>query len=85
MKWPADHSKISRTRQLIALETHQGVFGWVLERLAEAGLLKGQMIRRGRDHGKPAGKSAVRPAKPLAVNPRRKVARNRWGRVSDRI
>ncbi len=41
---PADHSTISRTRRLIALETHQAVFGWVLERLAEAGLLKGQTI-----------------------------------------
>jgi transposase len=41
---PADHSTISRTRRLIALETHQEVFGWVLERLAEAGLLKGQTI-----------------------------------------
>jgi transposase len=41
---PADHSTISRTRRLIALETHQAVFGWVLARLAEAGLLKGQTI-----------------------------------------
>ncbi len=41
---PADHSTISRTRRLIALETHQEVFGWVLGRLAEAGLLKGQTI-----------------------------------------
>jgi transposase len=41
---PADHSTISRTRRLIALETHQEVFGWVLARLAEAGLLKGHTI-----------------------------------------
>lgn len=41
---PADHSTISRTRRLIALETHQEVFGWVLARLAEAGLLKGKTI-----------------------------------------
>jgi transposase len=41
---PADHSTLSRTRRLIALETHQAVFGWVLERLAEAGLLKGQTV-----------------------------------------
>src|SRR5476651_2190675 len=41
---PADHSTISRTRRLIALETHQEVFGWVLARLAEAGLLKGSTI-----------------------------------------
>ena len=41
---PADHSTISRTRRLMAVETHQEVFGWVLARLAEAGLLKGQTI-----------------------------------------
>ena len=39
-----DHSTISRTRRLIDLETHQKVFGWVLERVAESGLLKGQTI-----------------------------------------
>jgi Transposase domain (DUF772) len=37
-----DHSTISRTRRLIDVETHQKVFGWVLERLAEAGLVKGK-------------------------------------------
>jgi transposase len=41
---PADHSTISRTRRLIAVETHQEVFGWVLARLAAAGLLKGKTI-----------------------------------------
>jgi transposase len=41
---PADHSTISRTRRLIALETHEEVFGWVLARLAGAGLLKGKTI-----------------------------------------
>ena len=40
----ADHSTISRTRRLIAVETHQEVFGWVLARLAEGGLLKGKTI-----------------------------------------
>jgi transposase len=39
-----DHSTISRTRRLIDVETHQEVFGWVLERLAEAGLLKGKTL-----------------------------------------
>ena len=39
-----DHTTISRTRRLIDLETHQQVFGWVLERLAEAGLVKGKRI-----------------------------------------
>jgi transposase len=39
-----DHSTISRTRRLIDLETHRAVFTWVQQRLAEAGLLKGQTI-----------------------------------------
>ncbi len=39
-----DHSTISRTRRLIDVETHREVFGWVLERLAEAGLVKGATI-----------------------------------------
>src|SRR6201981_2779935 len=41
---PPDHSTISRTRRLIAVETHQAVFRWVLELLAEAGLLKGKTV-----------------------------------------
>ena len=32
-----DHSTISWTRRLIDVETHERVFTWVLERLAEAG------------------------------------------------
>jgi len=39
-----DHSTISRTRRLIDVETHQAVFRWVLELLAEKGLLKGQTV-----------------------------------------
>jgi transposase len=39
-----DHSTISRTRRLIDVETHGEVFGWVLERLAHAGLVKGATI-----------------------------------------
>ncbi len=41
---PPDHSTISRTRRLIDVETHQAVFRWVLELLAEKGLLKGKTI-----------------------------------------
>jgi transposase len=41
---PPDHSTISRTRRLIDLETHRDMFTWVLERLGEAGLVKGQTI-----------------------------------------
>ena len=32
---PPDHSTLSRTRRLIDLETHQAVFTWVLQRLAD--------------------------------------------------
>src|SRR5450631_510043 len=41
---PPDHSTISRTRRLIDVETHRDMFTWVLERLGEAGLVKGQTI-----------------------------------------
>jgi transposase len=39
-----DHSTISRTRRLIDMETHQTVFQWVLQILAERNLLKGNTI-----------------------------------------
>ncbi len=39
-----DHVTISRTRRLIDGETHQRVFLWVLERLAQGGLIKGKTI-----------------------------------------
>jgi transposase len=39
-----DHVTISRTRRLIDAETHQNIFTWVLERLAQAGLIKGKTI-----------------------------------------
>src|SRR5438552_1776600 len=41
---PPDHSTISRTRRLIAVETHQAIFRWVLAVLAEKGLLKGKTV-----------------------------------------
>ena len=41
---PPDHSTISRTRRLIDVETHQAVFRWVLELLAERGLLQGKTL-----------------------------------------
>jgi transposase len=41
---PPDHSTISRTRRLIDLETHRAVFTWILQRLADSGLVKGQTI-----------------------------------------
>jgi transposase len=39
-----DHSTLSRTRRVIALEAHRAVFTWVQERLAAAGLLKGRTV-----------------------------------------
>ena len=39
-----DHVTISRTRRLIDAETHQRIFTWVLERLAQSGLIKGKTI-----------------------------------------
>src|ERR687897_1371352 len=41
---PPDHSTISRTRRLIDLETHEAVFTWLLQRLADAGLVKGKTV-----------------------------------------
>jgi transposase len=41
---PPDHSTISRTRRVIDLETHRAVFTWILQRLADAGLVKGHTI-----------------------------------------
>ena len=41
---PPDHSTISRTRRLIDLETHEAVFTWMLQRLADAGLVKGRTV-----------------------------------------
>ena len=37
-----DHSTVSRARRRIDLETHQAVFMWVLQRLTDAGLVKGK-------------------------------------------
>jgi len=39
-----DHSTISRTRRLMDVETHRLVFVWLLEILAEHGLLRGETI-----------------------------------------
>src|SRR5215217_3420437 len=39
-----DHSWLSKTRSRLPLEVHEAVFGWVLQRLAEHGLVKGERI-----------------------------------------
>jgi transposase len=39
-----DHSWLSKTRSRLPLEAHEAVFAWVLRRLAEHGLVKGERI-----------------------------------------
>jgi transposase len=39
-----DHSSISRTRRLFAVETHTAVFRWVLKILAEESLVEGKTV-----------------------------------------
>ena len=39
-----DHSWLSRTRGRLPLDVHDAVFTWVLQRLAEHGLIKGERI-----------------------------------------
>jgi transposase len=39
-----DHSWLSKTRARLPLEVHEAVFAWVLQRLAEHGLIRGDRI-----------------------------------------
>jgi transposase len=39
-----DHSWLSKTRSRLPLEVHEAVFAWVLQRLAEHGLIQGERI-----------------------------------------
>src|SRR5215216_441790 len=39
-----DHSWLSKTRSRLPHKVHERVFGWVLQRLAERGLIKGERI-----------------------------------------
>ncbi len=39
-----DHSWLSKTRSRLPLEVHEAIFAWVLQRLAEHGLIKGERI-----------------------------------------
>jgi transposase len=39
-----DHSWLSTTRSRLPLEVHEAVFAWVLQRLAEHGLIRGERI-----------------------------------------
>ena len=39
-----DHVTVSRTRRLIDSEVHREIFDWVLEQIAQAGLVKGRTV-----------------------------------------
>src|SRR5260370_20056258 len=41
-EYTPDHSKISRTRRLIDLDTHREVFSWLLRVLSDRGQIKGE-------------------------------------------
>ena len=41
---PPDHSTISRTRRLLSVEAHEAVFAWVVQQLADAGLVRGTTV-----------------------------------------
>jgi hypothetical protein len=58
---PPDHPTISRTRRLIDLETHEAVFTWMLQRLADAGLIKGKTV--GIDATTLEANAALRPTR----------------------
>jgi transposase len=53
-----DHSWLSKTRARLPLEVHEAVFAWVLGRLAEHGLIKGDRI--GVDASTMAANAALR-------------------------
>jgi transposase len=53
-----DHSWLSKTRAWLPLEVHEAVFAWVLQRLAEHGLIKGDRI--GVDASTTAANAALR-------------------------
>ena len=77
---PPDHSTLSRTRRLIDLETHQAVFTWVLQRLADATLVVGRTV--GIDattlEANAAMRSIVRRDTSQRVSERRPASRQIW-------
>ena len=54
-----DHSWLSKTRARLPLEVHEAIFTWVLQRLAEHGLIQGDRI----------GVDASTPPRPPAASP----------------
>src|SRR3954447_12214414 len=57
-----DHSWLSKTRGRLPLEVHEAVFTWVLERLAEHGLVKGDRVSSRRCYATQAISCAPREA-----------------------
>ena len=85
-----DHSWLSRTRSRLPLEVHEAVFTWVLQRLAEHGLIQGDRI--GVDASTMAANAALRAHRPprqrrrlsrdaASVWPRRAASRRRRRRT----
>src|SRR3954469_16511601 len=54
-----DHSWLSKTRSRLPLEVHEAIFSWVLQRLAEHGLIQGERI--GIDASTMEANAALRP------------------------
>ena len=77
-KVPPDHSTLSRTRRLIDVETHQAVFTWVLQRLADAAtvVVPPTSTTNVSRHGL---RSSARDRTILAV---REIGRRRWKKTS---
>jgi transposase len=79
---PPDHSTISRTRRLIDLETHEAVFTWLLQRLADAGLVKGKTVGIGRDDAGSQCRAACADCRPTH---RPRSARSIRGRAKSSV
>src|SRR6186997_2563292 len=59
-----DHSWLSKTRSRLPLEVHEAVFAWVLERMAEHGLVKGDRIGVDASTMEANGTRSERPGNP---------------------
>jgi hypothetical protein len=56
------HHVRSRTRRLIAAEMHQRIFAWLLERLAQGGLIKARPLEWTRPRWKPTPRCSRWPS-----------------------
>ena len=67
-----DHSWLSKTRSRLPLEVHEAIFDWVLQRLAEHGLIQGDRI--GVDASTMEANAALRSDRP--ARQRRRLSRD---------